>query len=151
MRWLAAAAWVAACSAPEATPPDLAVPDLSSNAVCSDGADAAAASFENAQRIFDNRCIGCHCCDAYLNLTRGGSYAMLVGRPTSPNDQMTDESCGGVLVVPGDAGVSYLYQKLSNPQPCAGAQMPRSEIGSSPLPNCEQDVIKRWIAEGAQP
>ncbi len=104
------------------------------------GTDAAVEpSLANVQRVFDESCVGCHCCDAYLQLFQGVSYQNLVGRPASADDQNVDESCGGTLVVPGDAGVSYLYQKISS-QPCAGAQMPHAEIVFIPLPVCEQDL-----------
>jgi hypothetical protein len=113
------------------------------------GTDAAVApTMMNVQRLFDEHCIGCHCCDAYLNLSQGKSWSGLVGRPTSSDDQMTDETCGGTLVVPGDAGVSYLYQKVST-TPCAGQQMPRAEDIFIPLPACKQDLLKRWIESGA--
>jgi hypothetical protein len=146
---LFALALLAGCPSSEPKP-DLSVPDLASIDVCSDDSpDAAAATFANVQRIFDTRCVQCHCCGAYLDFTIGDPRAMLIQRVPSADDQGTDERCGGVLVVPGDAGVSYLYQKLSSPVPCAGLQMPRIEIGSLPLPTCEQDLIRRWIDEGA--
>jgi len=107
-----------------------------------------APTFANVQRVFDRRCTQCHCCDAYLQLGDGVSFGNLLQRPASTNDNSVDESCGGVLVVPGDAGVSYLYQKISS-QPCAGQRMPRGEFGSVPIPDCEQELVRRWIAAGA--
>jgi hypothetical protein len=147
---------VACESSPSATQ-DLKVPEVVDMAVpppiCDDstiGTDAAIpATLDNVQLVFNNSCIGCHCCTAYLQLSQGMSYQNLVGRPAAPDDQNIDESCGGTLVVPGDAGVSYLYQKLSS-QPCAGSRMPYPELGNYvPLPACEQDLIYRWISAGA--
>jgi hypothetical protein len=113
------------------------------------GTDAAIpATYANVQHMFDQNCASCHCSsDVYLQLC-GSAYANLVGRPASSDDQSVDESCGGTLVVPGDAGVSYLYQKISS-QPCAGDPMPRGEFGFVPLPACEQDLVRRWIENGA--
>jgi hypothetical protein len=135
---------------PQAEPPDLAVPPP----LCDDatiGTDAAVPpTFANMQHLFDAHCTTCHCGqDVYLHLCNGAAYGELVRRPTSMDDQTVDESCGGVLVVPGDAGVSYLYQKVSMSMPCAGDQMPRGEFGSIPIPDCEQDLVRRWIAAGA--
>jgi len=59
------------------------------------------------------------------------------------------ESCGGILVVPGNPDASYLYQKLSNPKPCAGERMPRTEFGSQPLPDCVVMLVHDWIVGGA--
>ncbi len=62
------------------------------------------------------------------------------------------ETCDGgapqTRVVPGDAGASWLYQKLVEPAPCVGGQMPRGET-PMPLPDCELDAIRRWIEAGA--
>jgi hypothetical protein len=143
---------VALCGCPAQQAPkgpvDMAVPPP----ICDDGTvgtDAAAApTLANVQRVFDERCVGCHCCDAYLKLFDGVSRDNLVGRAAATNDQNVDESCGGTLVAPGDAGVSYLYQKIST-TPCAGEQMPRAETVFVPLPACEQDLIRRWIESGA--
>ena len=59
------------------------------------------------------------------------------------------EACGGTLVVPGSPGDSYLYQKLTNPAPCSGSQMPRTDLLPAPLPACVTALVSAWIAEGA--
>jgi hypothetical protein len=77
-----------------------------------------------------------------MDLRPGHVYANLVG-------VLAMETCGGVRVVPGDAGVSYLFHKLHDDTPCDGLQMPRCELGSCPIPDCAIDVVRRWIEAGA--
>ena len=122
--------------------------------ICDDSTidtDAAVApTFANVHRVFDQNCTRCHCgTNMYLQLCGSAAYGDLVRRAASNDDQSVDESCGGTLVVPADAGVSYLYQKISSSLPCAGEQMPRGEFGTVPIPSCEQDLIRRWINAGA--
>ena len=119
-------------------------PDL---AICNDnqiGDGGIPPSFENVQRIFDSKCIGCHCCDAALSLASDVAYKNLVNQPVPMS-----ESCGGTLVVPGNPAASYIFQKLTTAAPCSGKQMPLDEFGSSPLPACMPDLVRRWIASGA--
>jgi hypothetical protein len=54
-------------------------------------------------------------------------------------------AAGQVLVVPGDPGMSFLYQKLSQPSPRAGNSMPPGE----PLPAEMIDRVRAWIQVGA--
>ena len=62
----------------------------------------------------------------------------------------TSDSCGGLLVQPGQPDASYLYIKVSSDTPCAGSRMPLTDIGTtSPLVPCEQVAIHDWIAAGA--
>lgn len=148
---------LAGCGNPGASPPDdlgvdasvadLAVPPP----LCDDaeqGDAGIAPSFANVQQVFDQNCIGCHCCGDTLDLSRGASYAHLVGQ-IIPKENGVDESCGGTLITPGDPAASYLYQKISTDAPCAGKRMPLGEITSMPLPACEQDLVRRWIVAGA--
>ncbi len=136
---------------------DLALPDLSiagdlaQPPLCSDedvGDAGIPATWSHVQRIFDDHCVGCHCCNDPVDLTSGKSYAALVGRSVA-RENGTDETCGGVLVTPGDPGHSYLFEKISSSQPCAGQQMPFSEFQITPLPACQQDLVRRWILDGA--
>ena len=65
-------------------------------------------------------------------------------------DPAVMDSCGGTLVTPGDAATSYLFIKITSDSPCAGVQMPRTDIGTSaPLPMCAQNLIHDWIEAGA--
>ena len=108
---------------------------------------APAPPFDVVQQIFDDNCTTCHSAFADLDLSRGASYAHIVGHAAPPA-----ESCGGTLVVPGDPASSYLYQKLTVSHPCAGSQMPLDEFFmSQPLPDCMTGIVRDWIQAGAQP
>jgi hypothetical protein len=101
--------------------------------------------FALVQRIFDENCVPCHGPGADLDLFADVSWTKLVQQPAPAS-----EACGGVLVVPGDPGASYLYQKLTNPTPCSGVRMPLGEFGPAPpLPDCVTAIVRDWIAEGA--
>lgn len=128
MRWLVVL--VIACGVPVAAP-DAAPP------LCTDQR-LAAPTFTNMQRLFSDRCTNCHAPGVPLDLTPDASYANLINRTVSSyTNPDVDESCGGILVVPGNPDGSYLLQKLSLAMPCAGAQMPRTEIGlSNPVEAC---------------
>lgn len=143
--WLGAAL-VFGCAAggrgaPDATP-DLQVSDPRS-ALCEDP-DGGPPSFALIQRLFTDDCVSCHTVGSDLDLSMGHAWANLVGRPAPPT-----ESCGGTLVVPGDPDHSYLAVKLSSPSPCFGEQMPRTDFGSDPLPDCLVADVRAWIAAGA--
>ena len=140
-----AAVWTmlgAACGGGPA-PPDAVA------ALCTDQAPAAP-TFANVQVLFTS-CTACHTNIVPLDLDPDVSYANLVGKaPPSYTNPLVDETCGGVLVMPGDPAASYLYQKLTQPTPCAGSQMPLSEFGvPTPLPACYPALIHDWIAAGA--
>jgi hypothetical protein len=97
------------------------------------------------QPIFDANCTsaGCHTGarpKEGLSLDAGKAYAELVGVATS--------ECGGArtLVKAGDAGQSYLVQKLLGVDLCTGSQMPKA--GQS-LPAAELALISDWICQGA--
>jgi hypothetical protein len=111
-------------------------------AVCAEAGSSP--SYDSMQRIFDSECTTCHIGGADVSLLPGVSWANLVGRPAPAT-----EACGGVLVVPGDPGASYLYQKLTSATPCSGTRMPAGEFGPVPLPDCVIAIVRDWIAEGA--
>jgi hypothetical protein len=102
--------------------------------------------FALVQKIFDDNCETCHTAGTVLDLTAGHAWPDLVNQPPVP-----DEACGGTLVVPGNVAASYLYQKLTVDNPCAGFRMPRTEFGPGALPACVTDHVAAWIAEGAPP
>jgi hypothetical protein len=136
--------------------PDAAIPNGSDAApfvpLCTDdqiGDAGVPATFVHVQRIFNESCASCHCCSDPLLLTTGMAYAQIVNRKAPSSAAGIDESCGGVLVKPGDPDASYLYQKISTTSPCAGQPMPRAEFQLSPLQECEQDLVRRWILAGA--
>jgi hypothetical protein len=108
---------------------------------------APAPPFDVVQQIFDDNCTTCHALGAAMDLSRGVSYAHIVNQPAP-----AVESCGGILIVPGDPTSSYIYQKLTLSHPCAGAQMPLDELFTSqPLPACMTAILRDWIQAGAQP
>ena len=96
------------------------------------------------QTIFNQNCVICHSPGNDLDLQAGVSWANLVNQPAPAS-----EACGGTLVVPGSPSASYLYQKLTNPAPCTGSQMPRTDLLPNPLPACVTALVAAWIAEGA--
>jgi hypothetical protein len=127
-------------------------PDLTAPPICTDaeiGDAGVPPTFANVQRVFNNACIGCHCCGDAVDLTATKSYASIVNR-TVTSENGTNETCGGPIVTPGDPTRSYLYQKISQTSSCAGNPMPLNEFQFFPLPMCQQDLIHRWILAGAQ-
>jgi hypothetical protein len=106
-------------------------------------------SYVQIQQIFNDNCITCHDVGGNdggpaLDLRNGVSWANLVNQPAPSPD-----TCGGILVVPGDSNESYLYKKLTSAAPCYGAQMPKGEFFSMPLPACVIAMVNQWITEGA--
>ena len=106
-------------------------------------------SYDKIQQIFTDNCIACHDVGGNdggpaLDLRNGVSWTNLVNQPAPAPDM-----CGGTLVVPGDSNDSYLYQKLASAAPCYGAQMPKGEFYSMPLPACVLTMVDMWITEGA--
>jgi hypothetical protein len=139
-----------------ARPRDLSVPDLAPPPpFCVNGVDGGPpATLASVETVLDRSCTAAGCHGATypavmgLDLRRGHVIASTV-------NQAAVSTCGGVRVVPGDPMRSFLYRKLDDAVPCdfgdmgMGLQMPRCEDGSCPLPDCEIDVIRRWILAGA--
>jgi cytochrome c5 len=140
---------VAACSTnaaqkhpPDASGRDAVVTDPRA-AICADAGSTP--PFEVVQQVFNDNCTVCHNGGpANIDLLPDVSWGNLVQKQAPP-----PETCGGLLVTPGDPSASYLYQKLTTFAPCSGQQMPLGEIGPSPLPTCVTDIIRNWIMEGA--
>jgi hypothetical protein len=64
-------------------------------------------------------------------------------------DRVSDLLAGGVsgpAVIPNNAAGSLLIQKMS-PNPPFGSRMP---FGGAPVPDAQQNIIRRWIDEGAK-
>jgi hypothetical protein len=100
---------------------------------------------KDIQPVFTASCTsaGCHTGmrpKEGLSLDAGKAYAELVNVATS--------QCGGgrILVKAGDAGQSYLMQKLLGSDLCSGSQMPKA--GQS-IPSAELALISDWICQGA--
>jgi hypothetical protein len=114
-------------------------------AICTEAeAGSSLVTYAVVQMIFTQNCVTCHSAGDDLDLEAGVSWTNLVNQPAP-----TSEACGGTLVVPGSPGDSYLYQKLTNPAPCSGSQMPRTDLLPAPLPACVTALVSAWIAEGA--
>ncbi len=101
------------------------------------------ADFNSIQdNVFTPVCATCHSganAPRGLRLDAGNSYALLVGVASSevPNLQR---------VRPGDPGASYLLQKIEG-SAAVGQRMP---LGGPYLPQATIEVIRQWIANGAQ-
>ena len=121
-------------------------PDLAAAAFCTDSMPLAP-TFDNVSKLFDNQCTSCHA-ETTVDLTRDHILSTLIRRAV-PSYQSVDESCGGLLVVPGDAGVSYLVHKITDTIPCGGGPMPFGEFGPVALEPCEQRLVIDWINAGA--
>lgn len=95
------------------------------------------------QPIWNNACTGCHTPlggSAGLTLGQGVSYAALVN--------IASTQVGGLnLVEPGNAGLSYLFEKVNAHQPQVGVRM----RPGTPMSLAEQALIRDWINQGALP
>lgn len=92
--------------------------------------------------VFTPNCTGCHVgagAPQGLRLDAGNSYALLVGQP-SKEVPLT------LLVAAGDPDNSYLVQKIDG-RATVGGRMP---LGRAPLPQASIDLVRSWIAAGAQ-
>jgi hypothetical protein len=103
------------------------------------------ADFQSIQdNVFTPICVHCHSGAAApqgLQLDAAHSYALLVGVPSN-------ESPSIERVAPGDPDSSYIVLKLQGSAGIVGARMP---FGGPYLPQATIDVIRQWIAAGAQP
>lgn len=101
------------------------------------------ATFESIQQnVFTPVCTTCHTgatAPVGLRLDADASYAMLVNAPSA-------EVPGLSRVLPGDPDNSYLIRKLEG-NGAVGGRMP---LNQPPLPQATIEVIRQWIAAGAQ-
>jgi hypothetical protein len=104
---------------------------------------ALTASFQSIQdHVFTPICTACHAGGAApqgLRLDAGNSYAMLVGQPST-------EVSAVLRVAPGNPDASYVIQKLEG-HAAVGARMP---LGGPYLDSATINVVRQWIAAGAQ-
>jgi mono/diheme cytochrome c family protein len=102
------------------------------------------ANFASIQdKLFTPICTACHAganAPQGLRLDAANSYALLVGVASA-------EAPSVQRVKPGDPTNSYLIQKLSGTA-AVGSRMP---LNGTPLVQADIDMIKQWIADGAQP
>jgi hypothetical protein len=103
------------------------------------------ADFKSIQdNVFTPICTRCHSGAAApegLQLDEAHSYALLVGVASA-------EQPSSDRVSAGDPDSSYLVLKLQGSAGIVGARMP---FGGPYLPQATIDVIRQWIADGAQP
>lgn len=97
------------------------------------------------QTIFSRNCAlsGCHVgtnAQQGMDLSAGQAHANIVGVPSREQPNL-------FRVAPGDPDASYLMQKIEGAPGIVGDRMP---LGRTPLSIDEIDLIRRWIAEGAQ-
>jgi hypothetical protein len=100
------------------------------------------------QPIWDKNCVMCHRTGGIaqtvfhipLSLTSGQARDDLI-------NQSSVEDTSRILVIPGDADSSYLFQKVSDPSPPVGKRMP---LFQPALLDDEIELIRRWIEQGAE-
>jgi hypothetical protein len=101
---------------------------------------------EGVQPIFDRECVQCHGPKekkAKLDLSAQESYKALVNVPSR-------EAPATFRVKPGDPEQSYLWLKLEH-RTEEGSGMPKGFFSARRLAQKDLDVVKAWIAAGAQP
>jgi hypothetical protein len=109
-------------------------------------AEAPGGSLAGVQPIFDRECVKCHGPEkqkAKLDLSPGVAYKSLVNTPSK-------EEPSFMRVKPGDPDQSYLMLKLEH-KSSDGDGMPKGLFGSRKLSQQDLDIIKAWIASGANP
>jgi hypothetical protein len=111
----------------------------------------AAVMFGEIQRnIFSPRCAIATCHNpsskaGNLNLAAGSSYDQLVGVAPTVD---TAREAGLLRVDPRHPENSFLLVKLTGPPPDQGSRMP---LTGDPLSDAEIQLIRAWIAQGANP
>lgn len=101
---------------------------------------------DDVQPIFTARCAGCHSSGGAaelagieLLLTSNVAHNLLVNQRSVQNSDL-------ILVVPGDANASLLFQKVNSDSPPVGGRMPQFQPA---LSQAQIDVIRDWIDQGA--
>jgi len=90
--------------------------------------------YRDIRPIFQEHCLGCH-----QPAKRGGDYAM-----TTFEGMLKGGESDAVAIVPGKPDESNLVAQIT---PADGkAEMPKEK---PPLANLQIDLVRRWIAEGA--
>ena len=97
------------------------------------------------ENIFDTSCAlsGCHAGanpQQGMNLSAGEAFGNIVGVPSQ-------ERPGLLRVVPGNPDDSYLVHKIEGRSDIVGQRMP---LGGSPLSSDQINLIRTWIANGAE-
>jgi hypothetical protein len=107
--------------------------------------EALSADFKSIQdNVFTPLCVRCHSgasAPQGLQLDEAHSYALLVGVASTEQPALDRVSAG-------DPSSSYLVMKLEGATGIAGGRMP---FGGPYLPESTINIIRQWIADGAQP
>ena len=108
------------------------------------GAGPLAPNFDSIQtNVFEPLCEFCHSganAPVGLRLDAANSYALLVGVASGEQPNI-------LRVAPGAPNNSYLIQKLEGTA-AVGQRMP---AGLPALPQADINIVRQWIADGAQP
>jgi hypothetical protein len=104
--------------------------------------------------IMSSSCTPCHASGGAGYTTGRLNMSSQAAAYTSLQQNAAGVSCGtsGLkLVVPGDAAMSVLFQKIDSANPPCGAQMPFGCAGTkSCLTAAQVTEIENWINEGAK-
>ena len=90
--------------------------------------------------ILSENCFACHGPDAAKRMT-----SLRLDNKLGP---ATVLSGGRKAIVPGDPGSSELFLRVSASDP--SRRMPPAAMGHDPLADREIELLRQWIAEGAQ-
>jgi len=111
----------------------------------SDNQETTVSFAKEVNPLLRQRCAVCHVTGqepGLLSLIPAKSYDSIVGQDSVQSDLKRVE--------PGDPEQSYLYHKLVGSHLEAGGEGLQMPFASPPLNETQIDLVKRWIAEGAQ-
>lgn len=109
------------------------------------GGDTEPVSFaRDIAPLLKQRCAVCHVTGqepGLMSLIPARAHAALVGQPSVQSDLKRVE--------PGKPEASYLVHKLAGTHLEAGGEGMQMPFAAPPLPEAQQELIRRWIGEGA--
>ncbi|NOS99539.1 MAG: hypothetical protein HOP29_02810 [Phycisphaerales bacterium] len=101
---------------------------------------------DHIQPMLTAKCVSCHqeggladLVGIALRATPGEAHDSMVNQPSVQDPTL-------MLIVPGDAEASLIYQKVSSDSPPVGMRMP--SLGA-PLTSDELALLRDWINQGA--
>lgn len=118
---------------------------FASGAFASTGGGSEAVSFaKEIAPLLKQRCAVCHVTGqepGMMSLVPTKAYASLVGQKSVQSDMQRVE--------PGKPDESYLLHKLAGSHLDTGGEGLQMPFAAPPLAEAQQDLIRRWIEEGA--